>query len=146
MSGTTTPAIIRTATEEDMDFLLAHDRHVEPHVLTRVVDEGRASVLEEGGELRGWLRWSLFWDELPFLNMLFLLEDHRGRELGSTLLDEWERSMLAAGHSRVLTSTASDERSQHLYRRRGYLDSGVLLLPGEVAELLLTKNLIPAPR
>lgn len=141
MSGATTPAVIRTATEEDTDFLLTHDRHVEPHVLTRVIDEGRVAVLEEEGELRGWLRWSLFWDELPFLNMLFLLEDHRGRGLGSKLLDEWECSMFAAGHSRVLTSTASDERSQRLYRRRGYLDSGVLLLPGEVAELLLTKTL-----
>jgi GNAT superfamily N-acetyltransferase len=140
------PAVIRTATEEDTDFLLAHDRHVEPHVLTRVVGDGRALVLEEEGEVRGWLRWSLFWDELPFLNMLFLLEGNRGRALGSKLLDEWERSMFADGHSRVLTSTASDERSQNLYRRRGYLDSGVLLLPGEVAELLLTKALDSAPR
>lgn len=143
MSNSTPSFRIRPASGRDLDFLLQHDRHITPTVWARVVEEGRALVLEEDQELRGWLRWSLFWDEIPFLNMLFLLEGHRGRALGSELLDEWERSMAAAGHPRVLTSTASDERSQRLYRRRGYIDSGVLLLPGEVAELLLVKSLTP---
>lgn len=143
MSNYAPAFLIRPATERDSDFLLEHDRHITPTVWARVIDEGRALVLEEEQELRGWLRWSLFWDEIPFLNMLFLLEGHRGRALGSKLLDEWESSMSAAGHTQVLTSTAADERAQRLYRRRDYLDSGVLLLPGEVAELLLAKSLTP---
>lgn len=137
---------IRLAAERDTDFLLEHDRHITPTVWARVIEEGRALVLEEDQELRGWLRWSMFWDELPFLNMLFLLEGHRGRALGGKLMDEWERSMSSAGHPRVLTSTASDERSQRFYRRRGYIDSGVLLLPREVAELLFVKNLCAGTR
>jgi hypothetical protein len=35
----------------------------------------------------------------------------------------------------------SDERSQHLYRRLGYVDSGALFLPEEPAELILRKPL-----
>lgn len=146
MNGTSSATVIRPATRDDVGFLASYDHHVKPHVLTQLVDDGRALVLEEDGELKGWLRWSLFWDELPFLNMLFLLEEYRDRGLGSKLLEHWERSMCAAGHSRVLTSTVSDERSQQLYRRRGYVDCGVLLLPGEVAELLLTKPLAPFPQ
>jgi ribosomal protein S18 acetylase RimI-like enzyme len=57
------------------------------------------------------------------------------------LVDAWERSQLVAGHTIVLSSTVSAETAQHLYRRLGYVDSGVLLLPDEPAELLLRKPL-----
>lgn len=140
------PPDIRPAEDGDIEFLLAHDRHVSAEVLTGLVAQGRVLVLEESGEICGWLRWSLFWDEIPFLNMVYLLESHRGRALGSALLDTWERAMTAHGHPRVMTSTASDERAQHLYRRRSYVDRGVLILPDEVAELLLVKDITGAPR
>ncbi|HXH34151.1 MAG TPA: GNAT family N-acetyltransferase [Plantibacter sp.] len=135
------PHIVRTASSTDLDYLLAHDRHVTAAALRRCVEEGRVLLLEERGEISGWLRWSLFWDEIPFLNMIFLSESCRGAGLGTQLLDVWEADMLKLGHARVLTSTVSNERSQNLYRRRGYADSGVLLLPGEIAELLLVKEL-----
>ena len=47
----------------------------------------------------------------------------------------------AAGHELVLTSTMSNETSQHLYRRLGYVDCGALFLPDEPAELILRKAL-----
>lgn len=134
--------IVRAATTSDLDYLIANDRHVTPVVLSRCVAEERVLLIEERGETLGWLRWSLFWDEIPFLNMIVISEASRGAGLGSRLLDRWEQDMRDDGHARVLTSTMSNERSQHLYRRRGYVDSGVLLLPGEVAELLLLKDLV----
>ena len=59
----------------------------------------------------------------------------------AALVEAWESSQRAAGHDLALTSTMSDERSQHLYRRLGYVDSGALFLPGEPAELILRKAL-----
>ena len=49
--------------------------------------------------------------------------------------------MRALGHRRVLTSTLSNERAQHFYRRLGYRDSGALLLPDEALEIILMKDL-----
>lgn len=49
---------------------------------------------------------------------------------------------LADGHDLVLTSTMSNERSQHLFRRLGYVDTGALLLPDEPAEIILRKPLV----
>lgn len=135
--------LIRLANQRDLDFLREYDRHPTERALLSAVEDERVLVLDERGSVQGWLRWSLFWDEHPFLNMIYLLKAHREHGLGTLLLDEWEGAMRAAQHCRVLTSTASDERSQRLYRRRGYIDAGVLLLPGEVAELLLWKDLNP---
>lgn len=148
---------IRHAGAGDLGILLAHDRHIAADTLAASIAAGRVLVLEESGGLkesggpgatgeasgafRGWARWGLFWDEIPFLNMLFVLEDHRGAGAGTALVHRWEEDLRGAHFTQVMTSTQSDERAQHLYRRLGYVDCGVLLLPGEPAELLLRKDL-----
>lgn len=134
---------IRGANPGDLDFLRENDRHPTATALLKAVEDGRVLMLGEPGAVKGWLRWSLFWDEHPFLNMIYLFDEHRDNGLGTQLLDAWESEMQAASYTRVLISTASNERSQRWYRRRGYVDAGVLLLPGEVAELLLSKELTP---
>ena len=98
-------------------------------------------VVEVDGAVVGFLGWGLFWDQVSFMNLLWVLPDRRNEGLGSVLVGAWQRSQLAAGHALVLTSTMSHERSQHMYRRLGYVDSGALLLPGETAELILRKPL-----
>lgn len=131
----------RLATADDLDALASHDRHLGVATLGTVIEAGRLLVAEGDEGILGWLRWGLFWDEIPFMNMLFVLEPVRGHGHGGTLVEEWEARARADGHDVVLTSTRSDEPAQHVYRRRGYADAGVLLLPDEPAELILRKEL-----
>ena len=131
----------RMASTSDLPFLGEVDRRVSPKDLADLVSAGRVMVVEVDGVVVGFLRWGLFWDQVPFMNLLWVLPDWRGQGVGTTLVDAWERSQRAAGHSLVLTSTMSTERSQHLYRRLGYVDSGAVLLPDEPAELILRKPL-----
>lgn len=93
------------------------------------------------GSFIGWLRFNLFWDHTPFMNMLYLLEDHRGKGHGRRLVRFWEEEMLKGGYKTVLTSTRSDEQAQFFYRRMGYKDCGALLMPDEPLEIILLKNL-----
>lgn len=119
----------RIATNSDLLFLGEEDRHVSPDDLADLVSAGRVMLVEVDGVVVGFLRWGLFWDQVPFMNLLWVVPEWRCQGVGTTLVDAWETSQRADGHSLVLTSTMSDERSQHLYRRLGYVDSGVLLLP-----------------
>ena len=73
---------IRTATARDAGALSALDKHISADALRESLAGARVLVLCDGEEIAGWLRWSLFWDEIPFLNMLYLLEPHRGRGHG----------------------------------------------------------------
>ena len=134
-------ATVRTATASDHGFLLEHERPLPGDMLRELIRHERVLVAESAGTAVGWLRWGFFWDEIPFMNMLVVLEEHRGRGVGTELVRAWEQRMFAADHSRVLTSTMSDETAQHFYRRRGYIDSGCLLLPGEATELIFRKEL-----
>lgn len=98
-------------------------------------------VFEENEGMIGWLRWNLFWDNTPFMNMLYFLEKERGKGFGRQLVSHWEALMKAEGYPLVMTSTQSHETAQHFYRRLGYVDSGALLLKDEPLEIILTKEL-----
>jgi ribosomal protein S18 acetylase RimI-like enzyme len=75
------------------------------------------------------------------MNLLWVVPERRGNGVGTTLIEAWENSQVATGHTVVLTSTVSAERAQHLYRRLGYVDSGALFLPDEPTEIILRKSL-----
>ena len=135
------PVNVRTAEALDQTFLLAHDQHLRADELAHVLERRRVLIATSGGRELGWLRWSMFWDEIPFMNMLFVLEHARGAGLGRTLVERWERTMFQEGHTQLLTSTLSDEPAQHFYRRLGYVDCGCLFLPGNAAEIIMRKEL-----
>lgn len=132
---------VRVADDRDLPFLVQADLHIDRQELHRVIEAGRVTVAVEDGSIRGWLRWGLFWDEIPFMNMLMVFEQHRRKGLGTRLTQHWENQQRAAGHDSVMLSTLASEEAQHLYRRLGYLDSGCLLLPGEPLEILFAKSI-----
>ena len=132
---------IRIAEMKDINILSEYDKHIKQEELRSGISLGRVMVAEEEGELAGWLRWNLFWDNTPFMNMLFLLEEYRGQGFGGKMVSVWEEQMKAAGYECVMTSTLSNEEAQHFYRRRHYVDAGALLLPGEPLEIIFVKEL-----
>ena len=62
------------------------DRHVERGELKMPLALGRAMAAREGGEITGWLRWDLLWDNTPFLNLLSVVAGPRGRNGAARLL------------------------------------------------------------
>lgn len=133
---------IRYAGKEDFVLLHSHDRHIRADELQNSIEAKRVLVMLCGERLAGWLRYNLFWDSLPFLNMLYFFDAYRGKGYGGRLVRYWEQEMTRAGYREVLTSTLSSERGQFFFRKCGYTDCGSLLLPGEPSELILRKDII----
>jgi len=129
------------ASTQDFESLQTLDHHIRPAMLAQKIDRQEILVAKIGDELVGWLRFGYFWDNLPFMNLLFVLEPHRGNHLGEQLVVHWENAMKTQGFDQVFTSTLADENAQHFYRKLGYIDCGALLLPGEAAEIILRKPL-----
>ena len=132
--------MIRYAQKNDLEQLRKLDQLLAPSELEQCIRDGRVLVLIRQ-ELVGCLRYNLFWDNLPFMNLLFLAEDERGKGYGTQLIRFWEEEMRRQQHRSVMTSTRSDEQAQFFYRKHGYVDCGALLLPGEPLEILLSKRL-----
>lgn len=132
---------IRIAAIEDLTPLSQLDGHIRPQELRHAVSEGRVLLAEEQGRIVGWLRWGLFWDSVPFLNMLYVLDGERRHGVGQRLMARWEAQMLALGHDLVMTSTAADEYAQHFYHKLGYETVGGFFHRDDPYELILSKRL-----
>lgn len=134
---------IRKAEPSDRDFWFTLDRHISPEMFAAKQRDGMLYLLCEDGAPAGLLRYGLFWDNLPFCNLLYVADAHQRKGYGRMLMQRWERDMAAAGYGLALVSTQADEDAQHFYRKIGYTDCGALLLPfpgyEQPAELFLGK-------
>lgn len=132
---------IRAANVKDLSVLRFNDRHIREAELENILRLNRVYIAEEEGNLKGWLRYNLFWDNTPFMNMLYVLEDSRGEGVGRRLVEYWEEQMRRLGYKTVMTSTSSHEYAQHFYVKLGYEAVGGFLPKGEAYEIILTKQL-----
>ena len=62
---------ITHASAEHFPKLHQLDSHIAETELRSLIAQKRILILEDNGDLLGWLRWNLFWDNTPFMNMLF---------------------------------------------------------------------------
>ena len=132
---------IRPADIHDFTVLKEYDKHISEDELKKIIAAKRIFVMQQQDSLIGWLRFGLFWDILPFMNMLYLLDGYRGKGNGTELVTFWEKEMAKKGYRYVLTSTQSNERAQFFYRKIGYTECGTLLLPKEPLEIFFIKDL-----
>lgn len=132
---------IRMAKLEDSALLLKFDEHIQQDELYSLITLGRVLIAENDACFIGWLRWNLFWDNTPFMNMLYLLDGYRNKGYGKEIVAHWENCMKENGYHLVMTSTLSNEQAQHFYRKLNYVDSGSLLLKNEPLEIIFTKEI-----
>lgn len=132
---------IRMANKSDLYSLLQYDKHIKQEELEHSIIRERVFVIEEDGHFSGWLRYNLFWDNTPFMNMLYILDEFKGRGFGKALTLCWENKMEQRGYELVMTSTLSNEQAQHFYRKLGYRDAGSLILQSGPLEIIFIKDL-----
>ena len=132
---------IRIANKSDLSILVYYDKHISADELAASMMRERILIIEENNHLIGWLRYNLFWDNTPFMNMLYILENYRGKSYGRVLTLFWEEQMKHLGYELVMTSTLSNEDAQHFYRKLGYRDAGSLLLRQEPLEIIFIKSI-----
>ena len=136
---------IRKIQPSDKEFWLSLDRHLGDEGFDRKVRDGMGYVLLKDGVPSGVLRYSLFWDNTPFCNLLYIAEACQGTGCGRALMVRWEEDMKTLGYGMVMTSTQVDESAQHFYRKLGYRDAGgfVVHVPGyeQPMELIMIKGL-----
>lgn len=119
------------ATLEHLEAYRQFDGHVPVNVLRRKLKEKECYLIQDDGVTVGVLRYSLFWDQIPFLSLIYLAQPYRGRGFGREAMLLWEEEMRLQGHPAVMTSTQVNEAAQHFYRKLGYRENGCLMLSQE---------------
>ena len=120
--------IVKFMEKQDKDFVMSIDKHVNDIGYCHRVFTKTGYVMWENDVPIGMLHYSILWDNLPFLNFIYVIETHRNKKIASKAMKAWEEEMKKQGYSMVLLSTQVNEEAQHLYRKLGYIECGALLL------------------
>lgn len=131
---------IRLATADDVPVLIKYDKHISTEELALSIKLRRIYIAEKGGSFAGWLRYSMFWDNTPFMNMLYILGEFQNLGIGKSLTQLWENDMKSKGFDTLMTSTVSSEYAQHFYNKLGYYAIGGFTLPGDEYEIIMCKK------
>lgn len=132
---------IRYAVMADKELLLSKDSHIKENIWKDSINNNREIIMFVNSNFAGWLRYNLFWDKIPFMNMLYLLEEYRGKGYGTRMVEFWESEMIKHGYDKVMTSSQANESAQHFYRKLGYRDAGGFFPFCNDFEIIFTKEL-----
>lgn len=133
--------LIRFADLRDFELIAARDKWIAADILSEKLSRGEVLAAFVGNRFAGWLRYGLFWDSIPFVNMLRVEEEMRGKGIGKALTLRFEEEMRSRGAKTVMTSSAQNEYAQHFYLKLGYRAVGGFAPENEPYELLFAKEL-----
>ncbi len=119
---------IRYVEEKDKEFWYTLDRHLPEAEFTKKVTDKRGYVIQDGEKPIGVFRFNMFWDNTPFLALIYIDFSYHKKGYGRKAMEFWEDEMKKLGYKLVMTSTQVDEAAQHFYRKLGYKDCGCLVL------------------
>ncbi len=125
---------IDVADLQNFEELSEMDCHIPKDALAHCIRGQSVFLMRRGRKIVGFLRYSLFWQTIPFLDLILLKEDERRKGYGTELMEKWETEMKAKGYRYVMTSTQADEDAWRFYENRGYRRAGGFFPPEQEAE------------
>ncbi len=102
-------------------------------------------IMTDKEEYIWYLKFSYFWDKIPFMDLVVIEENHRSKWYWSQMIGYREDRMQKEWYKYVMTSTEAWRTAQHFYRKLWYKDIWSLLFSRFVAgepdqELFLMKT------
>lgn len=128
---------ILKATEKEIIDIMRYDKHISEERLRSCIINGTVYAIKLDDIIIGVMRYSLFWQSIPFLDLIFIDFHYHGKGVGKQAMDYWESQMKALGHKYTLTSTQEDETVQFFYEKIGYIRTGEFLPPEQDAKELI---------
>ena len=118
---------LKVVTDSDKEFVMSIDKYIDDTGYSNRVYTKSGYVIWEENQRVGIMAHCILWDNLPFLNLIFVKEEYRNRGFAKQAIICWENEMKNQGYKMTLISTQVDEKAQHLYRKLGYIDCGGLV-------------------
>ena len=132
---------ITYAQKDDFLWIREHDTHISEKIIQIKIENKEIYIVKYSEKRIGLLRYNLFWDNIPFMNMIYILEESRKMGIGKKLIEYWEKEMRQYGYNNVLTSTQFNEEAQHFYRKIGYKEIGGFKYLNDPYEIIFQKIL-----
>ena len=138
-------ATVRLAGPQDLAWCAGvEDRDVLPDLVKRKLDYGEILVAELRGMRVGYLRLEYLWSKLPYISLIRVNEEVRGRGIGTKMLGFLESMLREKGHEFLMSSSQTDEpRAQSWHRENGFAECGIIagVNRGGIGEVFFRKRI-----
>jgi len=135
---------IRYGQASDFEWLQEHDKHVNAEWISRCLHHGEYILAADEQNRKGFLRFSMFWGNIPYMDLIWVLKNYRQHGVGSGLFSFWEKEMKKRGTKTLMTSSMMDEpEPQVWHKRNGFKECGQLTFGQEqpTPEVFFVKDL-----
>ncbi len=133
----------------DLDGCIALDHPTMPaEVIKRKVEQREIIVAERAGRLVGYLRFEYLWSVVPYIALIWVVEDQRQRGIGRAMLRYLENVLRQQGHTALYSSSQANEpEPQAWHRHVGFKECGFItgINEGGIGEVFFRKNLSRHP-
>jgi len=140
---------VRFANQTDLDGCIALDHPTMPvEVIKRKVEQREIIVAERAGRLVGYLRFEYLWSVVPYIALIWVVEDQRQQGIGRAMLHYLENVLLEQGHTVLYSSSQANEpEPQAWHRHVGFKECGFItgINEGGIGEVFFRKNLSRHP-
>jgi ribosomal protein S18 acetylase RimI-like enzyme len=133
----------RFAISSDLDFV-RQDQHLLPEIVRRKIEWREVIVAEFDESPAGYLRLEYLWSKVPYIALIHVSPEYRGRGIGGALLAFVEGFLRAAGHTALYSSSQANEAEpQAWHRHAGFEECGMIagINEGGVGEVFFRKGL-----
>ncbi|TJY41182.1 GNAT family N-acetyltransferase [Cohnella pontilimi] len=120
------------------------DSHFEPEFLKWKLGNKEAIIAELEGRIIGYLRLEYIWSKIPYIGLIFILPDHRGKGIGKQLMEFVEEHLRNTGHSNLYSSSQVNEAEPQAWHRHiGFQEVGIIagINEGGIGEVFFRKDL-----
>ncbi len=140
---------IRFANRMDLDGCIALDHAtMSAEVIKRKVKQREVMVAEKGGRLVGYLRFEYLWSIVPYVALIWVVEDQRQQGIGRALLHYLENVLRQQGHTALYSSSQANEPAPQAWHRHvGFEECGFIagINEGGIGEVFFRKDLSRQP-
>mgnify|MGYP005863264691 CR=1 FL=1 len=135
---------VRYGHESDFEWLQEHDEHVNHEWIKRCLHHGEYILAVDEKNRRGFLRFSMFWGNIPYMDLIWITKNYREKGIGSSLFLFWEKEMKKRKAKVLMTSSMLDEpEPQKWHKRNGFMKCGQITFGQEqpTSEIFFVKDL-----
>ena len=111
----------------DFGWLVDNDEHLEDGVIRQKIEFQEYVVSKVAHAPVGFMRLSLFWSFIPFIDLIRVQEQYQGRGVARAMLNYLEEAAGERGRTLIMSSCSTDESDSRLWHiKSGFTESGQL--------------------
>ncbi|HYE12723.1 MAG TPA: GNAT family N-acetyltransferase [Patescibacteria group bacterium] len=119
--------VVRFATPNDIESCFVFDHSDRQDIIENKTDMHEIILAERCGEVIGYLKLEYIWSKLPYISLIILKPEFRGKGIGSLMLNYLIEFLQLNGFDTLLSSSQVNEAEPQMWhRKKGFIECGIL--------------------